>query len=115
MIYSFGLSCIFLMGSITRDEVPTPILLRDGDILILSGHSRRCFHGNHTFNCYYILIFDNIGVPRVLVNTLPAYLEPDALDDPERDQDWDCIAAHLSMTRININLRQVIPLRFSIA
>ncbi|KAJ3323083.1 hypothetical protein HDU76_013735 [Blyttiomyces sp. JEL0837] len=90
--YSLGQSCIFLMGLQTREEAaPIPILLRSGDIVVMSGPCRRNFH----------------GVPRILADTLPDYLKADSLDDPNRDEDWDIFAEFLSTARININVRQV--------
>lgn len=42
---SLGLSAIFLIGGRTRQCKPTPILVRSGDAVIMSGESRCCFHG----------------------------------------------------------------------
>lgn len=46
-IYSFslGCKCIFLLGGKTRDEVPTAMFLRSGDIVLMAGKARECFHG----------------------------------------------------------------------
>lgn len=33
------------MGGETRDTPPTPLLLRSGDVVVLSGAARRCYHG----------------------------------------------------------------------
>jgi hypothetical protein len=42
-----GNSAIFLIGGITRDVEPVPILLRSGDIVIMSGPAcRRAYHGS---------------------------------------------------------------------
>ncbi len=50
--FSFGLSCIFLMGGRTRDESPTALILHSGDllskyivILVMAGEARKCYHG----------------------------------------------------------------------
>ncbi|KAJ3179082.1 hypothetical protein HK101_010077 [Irineochytrium annulatum] len=90
--FSFGNECIFLFGAETREEAaPTPIRLRSGDIIVMSGVSRRCFH----------------GVPRVLKNTLPDFLKADDVDMAVRDEDWDIFAEFMQTTRINLNIRQV--------
>jgi alkylated DNA repair protein alkB family protein 1 len=42
---SLGCPAVFLMGGESRDVDPTPLLLRSGDVLVLGGPARRCFHG----------------------------------------------------------------------
>ena len=42
---SFGLSCVFLIGGLTKDVDPYAVRLDSGDIMIMSEDSRRCFHG----------------------------------------------------------------------
>ena len=50
---SLGNAAIFLIGGLTRDTEPIPILLRSGDVLIMSGPAcRRAYHGR-SFHCYY--------------------------------------------------------------
>ncbi|KAF8939811.1 hypothetical protein EDD21DRAFT_194252 [Dissophora ornata] len=86
--FSFGHSCIYLLGGSTRETAPTPILLQSGDILIMTGPCRSAFH----------------GVPRIIEGTLPVYLQ--ALpDEPE----WDIYTDYLTEARINLNIRQVYP------
>ena len=47
---SLGLSAVFLIGGLTRDTKPFPILLRSGDVIIMSGpHCRRAYHGESAF------------------------------------------------------------------
>lgn len=55
---SLGSSCVFLVGGTDREDPVTPIILRSGDVSILSGPSRLFFH----------------GVPRILPGTLPEHL-----------------------------------------
>ena len=94
-ITSLGNAAIFLVGGLTRDIAPVPILLRSGDIIIMSGPvCRRAYH----------------GVPRVLEGTLPAYLGEGANIDGEL---WTPpYARYMDTTRININVRQVFPKGF---
>ena len=40
-----GQSCVFLLGGRTRETEPTAMLLRSGDVVIMSGEARRCYHG----------------------------------------------------------------------
>lgn len=90
---SLGNSAVFLIGGITRDVDPVPIVLRSGDIVIMSGPGcRRAYH----------------GVPRILGNTLPAHLRVEG-----QDKDWEPYANYLQTTRINVNVRQVFPRGFN--
>ena len=94
-VTSLGNAAIFLVGGLTRDVAPIPILLRSGDIIVMSGPAcRRAYH----------------GVPRILEGTLPAYLgEGTNLDDGL----WAPYARYMDTTRININVRQVFPKGFN--
>ncbi|KAI8999005.1 hypothetical protein BD414DRAFT_454355 [Trametes punicea] len=90
---SLGCAAIFLIGGLTRDDPPTPILLRSGDVVVMSGPAcRRAYH----------------GVPRILEGTLPSHLEG---DDGERG-DWDVYEEYLRGARVNVNVRQVFPKGF---
>jgi alkylated DNA repair protein alkB family protein 1 len=42
---SLGCDAIFLMGTASKDDPPTALLLRSGDALVLSGPARQCYHG----------------------------------------------------------------------
>ncbi|CAG8469313.1 7830_t:CDS:2 [Cetraspora pellucida] len=68
--------------STTRDTPPFAIYLRSGDISIMCGPTRGCFH----------------GVPRILEGTLPTYLASNKSEDPE----WDIYGDFMSTTRINL-------------
>jgi len=93
---SLGNAAIFLIGGLTRDFEPIPLLLRSGDVIIMSGPAcRRAYH----------------GVPRILEGTLPDHLGRGAHDDGKED-DWAPFAHYLKTTRININVRQVFPTGF---
>jgi len=67
---SLGNAAVFLIGGLTRDIEPIPLLLRSGDVVIMSGPAcRREYH----------------GVPRILEGTLPDHLGPGAHDSGEDD------------------------------
>ncbi len=57
---SLGSSCVFLIGGENRDDSVTPVILRSGDISVLSGPSRAYFH----------------GVPKIIPGSLPEHLYP---------------------------------------
>jgi hypothetical protein len=42
---SFGCAAVYLLGGVTKDEEPTPVLIRSGDVVVLSGDSRLAYHG----------------------------------------------------------------------
>ncbi|KAH8117431.1 hypothetical protein DFH11DRAFT_1575015 [Phellopilus nigrolimitatus] len=90
---SLGNAAVFLIGGLTRDEKPVPILLRSGDAVVMAGPGcRRAYH----------------GVPRILEGTLPRHLQPSEVRDP----DWNAFGQYLQTARININARQVFPKGF---
>ena len=66
---SMGAPGIFLLGGKTRGDCPTPILLRSGDCLILSGKSRRYYHGVPTILTNEPVDDDSDNIP----NTTESY------------------------------------------
>lgn len=92
---SLGNAAIFLIGGRTRDVDPVPLLLRSGDVVIMSGPvCRRAYH----------------GVPRILEGSLPLHLKSENIDDPNGE--WTPYDQYMRTTRININVRQVFPKGF---
>ncbi|CAE7224214.1 unnamed protein product, partial [Rhizoctonia solani] len=87
---SLGNAAIFLIGGLTRDIEPIPILLRSGDVVIMSGPGcRRAYH----------------GVPRILENSTPVHLI-ECEGQGRRDQ---LVSEYIKNARINCNVRQVFP------
>ncbi|CAM5151804.1 unnamed protein product [Natator depressus] len=103
--FSFGQSSIFLLGGLKRDEAPTAMFMHSGDIMVMSGFSRLLYH----------------AVPRVLPNpegtALPSCLEQAFPSDfPDRsviehcsEEDWQICTKYLQTSRINMTIRQVLP------
>ncbi|POM75244.1 Alkylated DNA repair protein AlkB [Phytophthora palmivora] len=93
---SLGSQCVFLMGGHTKNEPPLEVLLRSGDIAIMGGASRTCYH----------------GVARVLPT--PFSIEADELESLGRSdgdhEEYEAVRQYLSSQRININVRQVYPI-----
>ncbi|KAI9033898.1 hypothetical protein CLU79DRAFT_726058 [Phycomyces nitens] len=89
---SFGLSCIYLVGGPTKDTTPVALRLSSGDVLVMTGDSRKAYH----------------GVPRILEGTLPAYLGPEHFGDLP---DGELLGKWMNSTRINLNVRKVFPTR----
>ncbi|XP_066339956.1 alpha-ketoglutarate-dependent dioxygenase alkB-like isoform X2 [Miscanthus floridulus] len=86
---SLGCKCIFLLGGKTRDEVPTAMFLRSGDIVLMAGVARECFH----------------GVPRIFTES--DQQEISALISQLSSGDDVFILDYIKNSRININVRQV--------
>ncbi|XP_054262832.1 nucleic acid dioxygenase ALKBH1 [Macrosteles quadrilineatus] len=81
---SFGQSAVFLVGGESLNDPVTAMMLHSGDVVVMSGHSRKCYH----------------GVPRIIPTS----------SRPWVGQDWettDC-GKYLETSRININIRQVL-------
>ncbi|BBM97761.1 alkylated DNA repair protein alkB homolog 1 [Marchantia polymorpha subsp. ruderalis] len=85
---SLGCKAIFLLGGESRDQTPTAMFLRSGDVVLMSGAARTCFH----------------GVPRI-------FTEDDNSDLPDTaslEQDpAGPLCTYIRKSRININIRQV--------
>jgi len=84
---SFGNTVVFLIGGRTRKVKPTALFIRSGDVVLMGGESRYCYH----------------GVPRMLQSTAPNFLKPEFNEDPL----WNDCAEYISDCRINMNVRQV--------
>ncbi|WVO16942.1 alkylated DNA repair protein AlkB [Cryptococcus depauperatus] len=86
---SLGHAAILLLGTASRNDTPIPIILRSGDMLIMSGKGRQSYH----------------GIPRIMEGTLPSHFQLEQNDSPQMRaaKQW------ISTARININARQVFP------
>lgn len=45
---SLGCKAIFLLGGKSRQDPPIAMFLRSGDVVLMAGEARECFHGNVT-------------------------------------------------------------------
>lgn len=88
---SFGCDAVLLLGGTDREEAPTPVRVRSGDITILSGPTRLAYH----------------AVPRILPDTCPAALLTAPATWPEAERQF--LVTCLRDGRINLNVRQVRP------
>ena len=89
---SLGCDAVFLMGFETREEPPTPILVRSGDVIVLSGRARRCYH----------------GLPRILdTSAFKAQGQGGAEGEDGVRSERERVEAYLASRRINISVRAV--------
>ncbi|KAH8380863.1 hypothetical protein KR093_005166 [Drosophila rubida] len=117
--YSFGQSAIFLIGGTSLNELPTALYLRSGDVLVMSGPSRLCYHAVPR-----VMKTDqqpwNAAEPKHETVRITDNIEPidtkmnKSLDSPLRDNIineifWHPFNHFISGSRININVRQVLP------
>ncbi|GBG29349.1 Alpha-ketoglutarate-dependent dioxygenase alkB [Hondaea fermentalgiana] len=89
---SFGNAGVYVLGGDSQTDArppgPVPLIVRNGDVVILGGPSRMNIH----------------GVPCMMQGTLPSRLLP-CLPP--------AVASYLEAGRINVNVRQVKPRTFS--
>lgn len=109
--FSFGQSAVFLIGGKTKEEEPTAIYLRSGDIVVMAKESRLCYH----------------AVPRVFKDKVASwnlkFSEEDfmrsdkffcdifdkiLLENVKDNHFWQPFEEYLETSRININVRQVL-------
>ena len=100
---NFGCAAIFLIGGRTKEERPVPILIRSGDVLLMSGESRFCFHG---VPC---ILPNSFEVPEKTETETETETETDPLKMHIKngDNDEHVLLDYLGKARININVRQV--------
>ncbi|KAL3758170.1 hypothetical protein ACHAWU_004808 [Discostella pseudostelligera] len=112
---SLGAPGIFLLGGMSREDVPTVILLQAGDCMVMSGSSRQYFHGvptilsseldDHGFDasaetyCVFPELSEN--------GTLNANVVGNDRSIPSLDE-LRFAKAFLSTVRMNISTRQVV-------
>ncbi len=75
----------FIVTSYKEDIKPRALFIKSGDVVIMSGHARLCYH----------------GVARVIEGSAPSFLTSD-----HENWDADC-ATFMAEGRINMNVRQV--------
>lgn len=86
---SLGCKAIFLLGGKSREDPPLAMFLRSGDIVLMAGDARECFH----------------GVPRIFTDKEHAEITPLELQFSHGDD--LCFLEYIRTSRININIRQV--------
>ncbi|XP_052205365.1 alpha-ketoglutarate-dependent dioxygenase alkB [Diospyros lotus] len=86
---SLGCKAIFLLGGKSRQVLPLAMFLRSGDVVLMAGEARECFH----------------GVPRIFTDEENAEISP--LERHLSDQNDLALLEYIRTSRININIRQV--------
>ncbi|KAJ6815381.1 alpha-ketoglutarate-dependent dioxygenase alkB isoform X2 [Iris pallida] len=86
---SLGCKAIFLLGGKSREDSPTAMFLRSGDIVLMAGQARECFH----------------GIPRIFTDQ--DQVEVSSLSQEFSNEQDVCFRDYIETSRININIRQV--------
>ncbi|KAG0492876.1 hypothetical protein HPP92_006274, partial [Vanilla planifolia] len=86
---SLGCKAIFLLGGKSKEDTPLAMFLRSGDIVLMAGEARECFH----------------GVPRIF--TEHEHIDNKALMSLFSNDADLYIRDYIKTSRININIRQV--------
>jgi len=113
--FSLGLSCVFLIGGRTKDTDPLAIRLDSGDVMIMSGESRRCYHGVPRILEDSVSLINSSELPK-LAQQLDTETQVAAPHDPANDSassssqvnTFTHTVNYLRENRININFRQVV-------
>ncbi|KAF3623481.1 Alpha-ketoglutarate-dependent dioxygenase alkB [Capsicum chinense] len=90
-IVSMSLGCkgIFLIGGKSREIPPLAMFVRSGDVILMAGQARECFH----------------GVPRIFTDR--EHAEISSLELKFSDEEHSAFLEYIRTSRININIRQV--------
>ncbi|XP_050076734.1 nucleic acid dioxygenase ALKBH1 [Anopheles maculipalpis] len=100
--FSFGQPAVFLIGGLSRDEQPDAILLRSGDIIVMTGASRLCYHAVPR-------VCTDLELPEYMGNSAKRWESHDFPQEQRKDEMWsDAIQQYIQYSRININVRQVL-------
>ncbi|XP_050373232.1 alpha-ketoglutarate-dependent dioxygenase alkB [Argentina anserina] len=86
---SLGCKAIFLLGGKLKEDPPLAMFLRSGDVVLMAGEARECFH----------------GVPRIFTDSENADIVP--LEQQLSHEDDSSLLEYIQTSRININIRQV--------
>ncbi|CAF0775387.1 unnamed protein product [Brachionus calyciflorus] len=94
---SLGSSAVFLIGTTTKTEKPVSLLLRSGDVVIMSEKARLAYH----------------AVPKILADPeIDNFFQQNNEMCQSRkwyvsDQEWNNFYNYIKINRINLNIRQV--------
>ncbi|XP_066531824.1 nucleic acid dioxygenase ALKBH1 [Hoplias malabaricus] len=102
--FSFGQTAIFLLGGTKRQDPPTAMFMRSGDIMVMSGSSRLLYHA---VPCI-IPSTAAEPLPSCLTQSLERKLLTDGLIHEVCEEDWEVCSKYLLTSRINMTVRQVL-------
>ncbi|XP_046382896.1 nucleic acid dioxygenase ALKBH1 [Ischnura elegans] len=109
--FSFGQSAIFLLGGKSKEEKPLAIRIDSGDIVIMSGESRHCYHGVPLILPAKFCPWNKKGedISQDLSFKKSHGFLDSVYQELENDDMWKPFEKYISTSRINMNVRQVLP------
>ncbi|XP_053678711.1 nucleic acid dioxygenase ALKBH1 [Anopheles nili] len=113
---SFGQPAIFLIGGTDRLEQPDAILLRSGDIVVMTGASRHCYHAvprictlsdlrSVGIDCGNERWEKSENAGSLAQSDVAANNQPYGV---QTNVSWKLLEEYIERSRININVRQVL-------
>ncbi|XP_062537437.1 nucleic acid dioxygenase ALKBH1 [Armigeres subalbatus] len=116
--FSFGQPAIFLIGGPSRDEKPDALLLRSGDVIVMTRESRLCYHAvPKVFPCRESSLQrwaepEGEDAAGLATEEVPPVANASIRSEYHRNRYWrstgNGFADYISNSRININIRQVL-------
>lgn len=101
--FCFGQSSIFLLGGLSREVAPTPMMMHSGDVMVMSGASRLLYHAVPR-----ILRHPGGGVLPPCLSVPPCSDDASPLIEPCSPSDWEVCESYLQSSRINMTVRRVL-------
>lgn len=112
--FSFGQSAIFLIGGREKSIEPSAILLKSGDIVVMSKEARLCYHAVPKILPEYHQPW-NSDLSELDFNKMPSFMyisNPketiEAMNEIIENDKWSKFENYIKESRININVRQVL-------
>lgn len=123
---SFGQPAIFLIGGLSKDERPDALLLRSGDVIIMTQASRLCYHAvprvfadcteqrlwNEKQQHPNDQSLEGPEAQTILCSSTISVATTDAchrtMGLPQQNRGRSAFVDYISNSRININIRQVL-------
>ncbi|XP_036449065.1 nucleic acid dioxygenase ALKBH1 [Colossoma macropomum] len=102
--FSFGQTSVFLLGGTKRQDPPTAMFMRSGDIMVMSGSSRLLYHA---VPCI-IPAPASDPLPSCLGQRLGKEAASDGLIEEVSEEEWEVCSKYLLTSRVNMTVRQVL-------
>lgn len=102
--FSFGQTAVFLLGGTKRQDPPTAMFMRSGDVMVMSGSSRLLYHA---VPCIVPAPSD-LPFPSCLNQRFEEDESTDCIVHSVCDEDWDVCSTYLKTSRVNMTVRQVL-------
>ncbi|KAL7872854.1 hypothetical protein AOLI_G00119250 [Acnodon oligacanthus] len=102
--FSFGQTAVFLLGGTKRQDPPTAMFMRSGDIMVMSGSSRLLYHA---VPCI-IPAPASDPLPPCLGQPLGKEAGSDGLIKDVSEVEWEVCSKYLLTSRVNMTVRQVL-------